>query len=123
MPTVDIYHGETRIASRKFKTDFMIVAEVADQKVIRWEVDEESASERGGVILAWLRASGYPPEVHFVPPGWSLSVDGLSIIGASDDISPESRFDIPIKGKIAELRHDDMSFVFQFSSDAVEQMH
>lgn len=114
MATVEIYQAGTRIASKEFRTDFMIVADALDRDEIRWEADEESAAERGGVILAWIKAGECPPEIHFVPPGWSLSIDGKLVLGTSN--IEESRFDVPVVGKVAELQHGNMLFVIRFSS-------
>lgn len=113
MPTVDIYRAGTKIDSRKFQRDFMIVMKRREIG-LRWEADEETASKEGGGIVIWIRAGMRPPEIHFVPPGWKLIIDGVTVIGEGS-VAPESRFEIPIKGRTVELQHGDLSFVFQFN--------
>jgi hypothetical protein len=111
MPAIDIYFANMKIDTRGFQRDFMIVAEQNGNK-LRWEADEETASKKGGAIMVWIRAALHPPEIHFVPPGWELFIDGVVVV--EKDSKASARFDIEVHGKVAEIRHDDFRFVCQF---------
>jgi hypothetical protein len=110
MSTVDIYRGTKKIDSKNFRSHFMIVTE-ENEYGFRWEADEETASRRGGGILVWIRALR-PPNIHFIPPGWELVVDGVMIV--EKDSKDSKRDDIQVQGEVAEMRHDDFRFVCHF---------
>lgn len=110
MPTVDIYSTGKRIDSKTFRNQFMIVTEENDYG-LRWEADEETGTRRGGGILVWIRTF-HPPEIHFIPPGWELIVDGVMVVGKESKAS--ARFEIEVHGKIAEIRRDDLRFICKF---------
>lgn len=110
MPTVDIYRGGRKIDSKNFRSQFMIVAE-ENEYGFRWEADEETGSKRGGGILVWIRAFR-PPNIHFIPPGWELAVDGVTVV--EKDSKDLTRVDIEVCGEVAEIRHGDFRFVCQF---------
>ena len=109
MPLVDIFRLGTKIDSAQFRSGFMVV-QLEDGELV-WKADRETAAKESGRIVIWFRCT-HPPQVHFVPPGWTLVVDGNTVVNESTR-DPEARLDIPIKGRIAELHHGDLSFVFR----------
>jgi hypothetical protein len=71
-------------------------------------IDGDSQVKEGSIMI-WLIVSD-PPKVPFVLSGWQLIVDGESILG-ENKLGTSS---IDIKGKTAEFKYGDLSFVFQF---------
>ena len=114
MAIAKVYKAQTQIDSRKFSKEFMIVE--ADHSEIIWSSDGEPAPRKDRIesILIWVKAGKRPPEIDFVPPEWELIVDGQTMLG-KNIVTYSSRTHIPVKGSIAELRYDDLRFVFRFS--------
>ena len=111
MTTVRIYHTGIEIDSVTFQGSFLIVRH--NDGTRSWRVDGEPVLREGGEIELWLLESANPPSIQFLPPGWQLIVDD-EMCFARDETKLD-RFTVPIKGSIAELKYDDLSFVFYFA--------
>jgi hypothetical protein len=116
MTKVNVYRAGTKIDSREFQGNFLIIR--YDSHKFAWGVDGESILKpvlKRGHIMIWFIAAGQPPRINFIPPKWQLSVDG-AIIFEGNEVDKD-RFDIPINGRVVELIHEDLSFIFHLSPD------
>ena len=52
MPTFDIYHNGSKIASKDFNEAFLIVADLSER--LFWRADHEEG-RRGNVIVIWVQ--------------------------------------------------------------------
>ena len=106
--TIEIYQHGTKIDTKSFTRDFVIVMDQKGDK-LRWEIDGEPASKQGGSILVWVKIAMRPAEIHFIPPGWELIIDGKTII--DKNYQGRDRFDREVNGKIIEIQHNEYKFV------------
>lgn len=113
MPIVDIYRSGTRIASKEFVAQFLIIHE-EDTDILRWEADKEvGKSKQGGIFHVWIQTTSLEPpkrEILFVRPDWRLIIDGVSM---EQKFYPDP---VDVEGKTIELQYKDYSFVCSFIS-------
>lgn len=105
MITLDIYQHGKRIDKKEFSKNFLVMKHNDEYF---WGIDGDSQVKEGSIMI-WLIVSD-PPSVKFVLSGWQLIVDGESILG-ENKLGTSS---IDIKGKTAEFKYGDLSFVFKF---------
>jgi hypothetical protein len=112
MTFVDVYRAGTKVASREIQGSFLIVEH--DDGEFTWRVDGEPILKKGGAITVWFIPDIYSPRFQLISQGWQLIVDGMTVL-EENEVGVD-RLAIPINGKIVELKHGDLSFVFQLPS-------
>ncbi len=111
MPTFDIYHKGSQIASKDFNESFLIVADLSER--LFWIADDEE-ERRGNVMVVWVQPKIKLPNLTLVGyqllslmPDWQLTLDGVQLPKQLHEL-------VDLTGKHVSLQYGDYEFVCQF---------